>query len=340
MDKQKILITGAAGFIGFHLIKSLSESTFELVGLDNLNDYYDVNLKLDRLKQSGIILPTIFNNEVNTKSSVFANYTFIKGDITDLEFLETIVEKYSITQIIHLAAQAGVRYSITNPRKYFESNINGFFNILELTRKYRMDELIYASSSSVYGESEQVPFKENQISYKPESFYAATKMCNEIMAYSYSKIYDIKTIGLRFFTVYGPFGRPDMSPILFANSLLKKTPISIFNNGLMERDFTYVGDIVKYIHRLIGKKMENNFSIFNLGNGSPINLLKFIELLEKEFGSKSEKIFLPMQQGDVTKTWASTDEIEKVVEPINKTKIEDGIKEFVNWFKEYQNLTK
>jgi UDP-glucuronate 4-epimerase len=340
MDKKKILITGAAGFIGYHLIKSLSTSNFELVGLDNLNDYYDVNLKLNRLKQLGIILPTTFKKEIIIKSTVFANYTFIKGDITDFEFLESIVEKYSISQIIHLAAQAGVRYSIENPRKYFESNINGFFNILELTRKYQMEELIYASSSSVYGESDQVPFKENQIAYKPESFYAATKMCNEIMASSYSKIYNIKTIGLRFFTVYGTFGRPDMSPFLFASSLQKKTPISIFNNGLMERDFTYVEDIVKYIHRIIGKKMENNFSIFNIGNGSPINLLKFIELLEKEFGVKSEKIYLPMQKGDVTKTWASTDEIEKVVEPISKTKIEDGIKEFVNWFKEYNNLNK
>jgi UDP-glucuronate 4-epimerase len=340
MDKKKILITGAAGFIGYHLIKLLSESNFVLVGLDNLNDYYDVNLKLERLKQSGIILPEMFNEEIIIKSTVFANYTFIKGDISELELLELIVEKYSITQIIHLAAQAGVRYSIKNPRKYFESNIDGFFNILEITRKYRMEELVFASSSSVYGESDQVPFKENEISYKPESFYAATKMCNEIMASSYSKIYNIKIIGLRFFTVYGPFGRPDMAPFLFASSLQQKTPISIFNNGLMERDFTYVEDIVKYIHGILGKKMESNFSIFNIGNGSPIKLLKFIQLLEEEFGAKSEKIYFPMQQGDVTKTWASTDEIEKVVAPIYKTKIEDGIKEFVNWFKEYYKLNK
>lgn len=338
MVKNKILITGAAGFIGYHLIKSLNLSNFELFGLDNLNDYYDISLKIDRLKHSGIFLPEKFEKATIVKSSAFENYTFIKGDICDLEFLESIVEKYSITQIIHLAAQAGVRYSITNPQKYFDSNIYGFFNILELTRKYRMNELIYASSSSVYGESDQVPFKENQTSFKPQSFYAATKMCNEIMAYSYSKIYDLKTIGLRFFTVYGPFGRPDMSPFLFASALQKKMPITIFNNGLMERDFTYVDDVVKYIHCLIGKEMKEKFSIFNLGNGSPINLMKFIELLEEEFGAESEKIYLPMQPGDVTRTWASTIEIDRVIESISKTKIEDGIKRFVNWFKEYNKL--
>ena len=338
MSQKRILITGAAGFIGYHLIKSLSASNFELFGLDNLNDYYDVNLKLNRLKQSGIILPSMFNKKIIIKSTVFINYTFVKGDISDLELLESIVEKYSITQIIHLAAQAGVRYSIENPRKYFASNIDGFFNILETTRKYKMEELIYASSSSVYGESDQVPFKENQITYKPESFYAATKMCNEIMAYSYSKIYNLKTIGLRFFTVYGPWGRPDMSPFLFVNAIQNNIPISIFNNGLMERDFTFVHDIVEYIKGLLGKKISENFTIFNLGNGTPINLMKFIELIENELNRKAEKVYLPMQKGDVTQTWASTNEIEKVLEPFPKTKIENGLKHFINWYLEYYKL--
>lgn len=335
MNQKKILITGAAGFIGFHLIKSLNFYKIPLYGIDNLNDYYDVNLKIERLRQSGIEMPTSDCDKSFVKSTTFENYTFYKGDINDLEFLESVIEKNSITQIIHLAAQAGVRYSIDNPRKYLDSNILGFFNILELTRKFQLEKLIYASSSSVYGESDLVPFTENQISCEPESFYAATKMCNEIMAFSYSKIYSIKTIGLRFFTVYGPYGRPDMSPFLFANALQKKLPISIFNNGLMERDFTYIDDIVKYITGIVNTNIIENFSIYNLGNGNPVSLFKFIELLELEFGKKAERNYLPMQKGDVTKTWASTSKIENLLGQFPKTSIEDGIRKFANWYKEF-----
>lgn len=335
MLNHNILITGSAGFIGFHLINKLSLYNYTLIGIDNLNDYYDVKLKLDRLRECGISLSGDFNEQNEYKSSKFYNYSFLKGDICDFEFLNSIIKKYNISQIIHLAGQAGVRYSIDNPTEYLNSNVIGFFNILEISRKYQIDKLIYASSSSVYGESEIVPFIEEKISYRPESFYAATKMCNEIMAFSYSKIYNITTIGLRFFTVYGPYGRPDMSPFIFANSLIKNKPISIFNNGLMQRDFTFIDDIVYCIDKLTVIKDLPNYNIFNIGNGAPIALLEFIKLLESEFSLNGEKIYFPMQRGDVSKTWASTIEIEKILGEYPKTDIKDGVKKFVKWYKDY-----
>ena len=338
MKKRRILITGAAGFIGYHVIKSLSLFGVELVGIDNLNDYYDVDLKIKRLRDTGIEANSSERSHKHYKSTTLPNYTFFKGDIRDIRFLEEVVFKNSITDIIHLAAQAGVRYSILNPMEYFSCNIEGFMNVLEASRKFNVEKLLYASSSSVYGETEIVPFREEDVGYNPESFYAATKMCNEIMAKSYSKIYKLRTVGLRFFTVYGPFGRPDMAPFIFSNAIVNNKSIDIYNDGNMERDFTYVDDIVSRLIKLVYAEIDEYYSVFNVGNGKSVNLNKFVSLLEREFGKVADKVYLPMQRGDVTVTWASSHKLNAVIGELEGTDLEVGIESFVKWFKDYYNV--
>ena len=316
-----ILVTGSAGFIGYYLSKRLLEHGYEVLGIDNLNNYYDIDLKKSRL----------------AKLTSYPKFEFKKIDISNIDELHKIsINK--IDFIIHLAAQAGVRFSFDNPGTYFESNLKGFYNILELTKITKKKKLFYASSSSVYGNNEKTPFDENDIVDKPISFYAATKKCNEIMAESYEKVFNLNLIGLRFFTVYGPFGRPDMAYFKFVDKIYKGETISIYNNGHLERDFTYIEDIIESIFKLFLKKdREETFKhqIFNIGNGAPVNLLAFIKIIEKEVGIVSKKEFLPMQPGDVYKTWANTDKIQKEIDFKPQVSIDVGIKNFVEWYKKY-----
>jgi UDP-glucuronate 4-epimerase len=333
---MKILVTGAAGFIGFHLVERLCKEGHDVVGIDNINDYYDVNLKYARLFKSGIERTEIEDN-ILLLSKKYASYRFMKLDLTDRDNLEHLFKKEQFSHVVNLAAQAGVRYSIENPHAYVQSNLVGFVNILECCRHNDIKHLVYASSSSVYGNSEKVPFSETDNVDKPISLYAATKKSNELMAHTYSHLYNLQTTGLRFFTVYGPYGRPDMAPILFATLIRNKQAIKVFNNGEMERDFTYIDDIVEGILRIC--KVENNdnppYKIMNIGNGSPVKLMEFISTLEKYIGLKAEKIFMPMQDGDVKRTWADTKFLKDTVGYTPSISIDSGVKKFVNWFNKY-----
>ncbi len=347
---MKILITGTAGFIGFHLAKRLLEEGFDVVGLDNINDYYDVNLKYARLAELGIYAPdeTLHRGGENRSyreialrskiaSVVYPKHTFVRLNLEDRKELDALFEAEQFDIVINLAAQAGVRYSIENPDAYVQSNIVGFLNILEACRYNKIQHLIYASSSSVYGANAKIPFSENDQVDKPVSLYAATKKSNELMAHTYSHLYNIPTTGLRFFTVYGPWGRPDMAPILFANAISKGEAIKVFNNGEMERDFTYVDDIIEGICRLAKSKIdtENPYQLMNIGNGNPVNLLAFIETMENALAQKAEKRMMPMQDGDVKRTWADVSDLENKVNYKPQTKLAIGIASFVSWFKEY-----
>lgn len=321
---KTILITGAAGFIGFHLSKKLLADNYTIVGIDNLNDYYDVSLKEDRLK----ILKEC------------KSFTFIKADIADKEALDACFLNYSPKVVINLAAQAGVRYSIENPEAYIHSNIVGFFNILEACRHHPVEHLLYASSSSVYGNQEKTPFSTTDNVDTPISLYAATKKSNELMAYTYSHLYKFPATGLRFFTVYGPFGRPDMAYFSFTNKIMNGEKIKIFNNGDLYRDFTYVDDIVNGIVKLIDKTPEKDkndakHKVYNIGNNKPEKLMHFIETLEKCIGKTAQKEFLPMQAGDVLGTYADVSELEHDIGFKPKTSIEDGLKKFADWYMEY-----
>lgn len=329
---MKVLITGAAGFIGMHTVQQFSNLGFEVIGLDNINPYYDTRLKYDRLKQLGIDEKSIsYNKLIEGNNSI----KFIQLDIQNTNEINDLFHENHIDIVVHLAAQAGVRYSITNPRDYIDSNIIGFYNILEASRNYKIKHLVFASSSSVYGNTDSFPFVESQNTDLPVSFYAATKKSNEVMAHSYSDLYNIRITGLRFFTVYGPWGRPDMAPILFAKAGVEKEPIKVFNNGNQKRDFTYIDDIVQGIV-LVCKNEEHtsNYQILNIGNGSPIELMKFIHLLEKELETTFEYDFMPPQKGDVVITYSDTSEIEKLGYK-STTSLEIGIPKFVEWFKKY-----
>lgn len=344
----KILITGTAGFIGFHLVKKLIGENFDIMGIDNINNYYDTNLKYARLAETGILASNKKNEngsqnfgEINSgeiiKSSIYSNYRFRRIDVQDKKVLFDLFASESFDYVIHLAAQAGVRHSIENPDLYIQSNIIGFFNILEACRKFPVNKLLYASSSSVYGNNLKIPFSTNDKTDEPISLYAATKKSNELMAHTYSHLYQIPTIGLRFFTVYGSWGRPDMSPMLFADAIAAGKSIKVFNNGDMQRDFTHVNDIVEGIFRLFKSthQKQKQYELFNIGNGNPVNLLDFIGTIEKFMGKKAELEFLPMQPGDVKTTWAETDQLAKYCNYKPNITIDEGIKEFVQWYKSY-----
>ena len=329
---MKILVTGAAGFIGFHLIKALFNKNCFIVGIDNINDYYDTNLKNDRLK----IL-----SEHSTKDI----FKFIKLDIADRDAMCKLFSIYNFDIVINLAAQAGVRYSIENPNAYIDSNVVGFLNVLEGCRHTEVKHLVYASSSSVYGMNIKQPFStEDRVDF-PISLYAATKKSNELMAHTYSHLYNIPTTGLRFFTVYGPYGRPDMAYFSFTKKILKNEVIDVFNNGDMQRDFTYIDDIVEGIVRIIEKEPFPQqsatttaiapYKIYNIGNNKPVSLRRFITAIETACGQKAKENLLPMQPGDVPITYADINELINDIDFKPKTSIEDGVSKFVNWYREY-----
>ena len=350
---MKILVTGTAGFIGYHLAKKLLERGDEVVGLDNINDYYDVNLKYARLNELGIDKDELKDN-VLVSSKTYPKHKFIKANLEDSQTINNLFETEKFDAVCNLAAQAGVRYSIENPHAYIDSNIKGFMNILEACRHNGVKNLSYASSSSVYGLNKSQPFKTSDHTDHPISLYAATKKSNEMMAHTYSHLYGIQTTGLRFFTVYGPYGRPDMAPMLFADAILNDREIKVFNHGNMSRDFTYVDDIVDGIIKVIDNPAipskdfnpENPnpdissapYRIYNIGNNSPVQLLDFIETLEKAIGIEAKKNFLPMQAGDVVSTYADVSDLIEDFDYKPDTKLDDGIKEFVKWYKEFYKI--
>jgi len=334
---MKILITGTAGFIGFHLANALAESGNEVVGIDDINDYYAVQLKFDRLKNAGF-------NRNDLKDGVFAvskrfpSYRFMKIDLAEQMKLKTLFETEKFDVVCNLAAQAGVRYSLENPAAYIQSNVVGFTNILENCRHFNVGRLIYASSSSVYGQTDKVPFAEDNCVDKPESVYAATKRSGELLAYTYSKLFHLPTVGLRFFTVYGPWGRPDMAPILFMKSILQGKTIRVFNHGNMERDFTFIDDIIEGLRKVIAldfKDEEIPYRIYNIGNSSPVKLMDFIHVIEQTVEKKAEMKFEGMQPGDVVRTFADTSRFEKDFNFKPSTAIADGIKSLYAWYKDY-----
>ena len=323
---MKILVTGCCGFIGFHITKELlNNKIYKVFGIDNLNSYYDLKLKKNRLK---II-------------SSSKKFTFFKKDLFDKKKIEKIFKTKKFDIIIHLAAQAGVRYSIQNPNTYFKNNVVCFFNILELSKEYKVKHLIYASTSSVYGNVKEFPVKEKIDTNKPLSFYSATKKTNEIFAYSYSNIYRLRTTGLRFFTIYGPYGRPDMSLFKFVKNIFQNKSIELYNRGEHYRDFTYVDDVVKYVLGLIKTKIKNNkvvpFEIYNIGNGKPVYLKSFVNIIKKKLDLKVKIKNMPFQKGDVIKTHSDTKKIDKIIN-FKKTAVERGVENFIKWYKEYYSI--
>jgi len=320
IDNKTILITGSAGFIGFHTSKKLLELGHKVIGIDNLNNYYDPNLKEAR-------------NEILKK---FDNYSFYKGDIADLEFVQKIFKENTIDKVCHLAAQAGVRYSLTHPHVYIQSNLVGFTNLIDEAKNNNIKDFVYASSSSVYGGNTKIPFATSDNVDKPLSLYAASKKSNELIAHTYHSLYQMNCTGLRFFTVYGPYGRPDMALFLFTKAILANKPIDVFNFGKMKRDFTYIDDIASGIIASLDKSYP--YEIFNLGNNHPVDLNYFIELIEKELGKTAQKNLLPLQAGDVPETFADIDDTKNKLQWQPQTSIEDGIKNFIKWYKEYYKI--
>ncbi|WP_090605376.1 NAD-dependent epimerase [Parapedobacter koreensis] len=335
---MKILVTGAAGFIGFHLVRTLLDEGHQVVGLDNINDYYDVNLKYARLAACGISKDHLDDDSL-MPSEMYSNYRFQKTDIAAMENLELLFRREQFDTVLHMAAQVGVRYSLENPQAYTHSNLIGFINILECCRHHGVKHLIYASSSSIYGLNNKIPFNEDDRVDQPVSLYAATKRSNELAAYSYSHLYGLKTTGLRFFTVYGPWGRPDMAMFLFVDAILNGRPLNVFNNGNLSRDFTYVDDIVDGIKRVLygseGTTEVTNYTIYNIGNSKSVKLLDFIEAIEKHTGKKATKKLLPMQPGDVEATWADVSKLQKDFGYKPQTSVDTGVKRFVEWYLRY-----
>jgi UDP-glucuronate 4-epimerase len=320
--ERNILITGTAGFIGYHVAIKLLNDGYSVIGIDNFNDYYDVQLKEARHKQL----------------TRYDGYTGYRQDLCDKSGLEKIFKEHDPKIICNLAAQAGVRYSLVNPGAYERSNLQGFFNLIDLAKTYNSERFVYASSSSVYGENTKVPFSESDRVDHPKSLYAATKRSNELLAYSYTKLFGMQTIGLRFFTVYGPWGRPDMALYLFADAMTQNKPIQVFNHGDMQRDFTFIDDIVHGIQKSLFVKNLEPYEIFNLGNHRAESLLDFIALIEKELGVISKKRYMGMQTGDVKATYA---DISRATEKLGfepRTTIQDGVPKFINWFKRYKNI--
>jgi UDP-glucuronate 4-epimerase len=349
----KTLITGTAGFIGYHTAQKLLSDGFEVVGLDVINDYYDVNLKYDRLAQKGIARDQIAYGKP-VQSSKHPNYTFYQLQLEDTEAISRLFEEHRFDYVVHLAAQAGVRYSLENPHTYIDSNVKGFLNMLEACRHHPVKHMVYASTSSVYGANTQMPFSEHHHTDHPISLYAATKKANEMMAHSYSQLFDIPLTGLRFFTVYGPWGRPDMALFLFTKAIMEGKPIKVFNNGEMQRDFTYVSDIVEGITRSLlkppahNKEFDNShpnpaasyapYRIFNIGNSRPVLLLDFIAALEKALGKKAIRHMMPMQPGDVAATWADVTELQNLTGYQPQVGVEEGIVRFGEWYREYYGV--
>lgn len=340
----KILVTGAAGFIGFHVCTKLLEKGHEVVGLDNINDYYDVNLKYDRLLELGIPMneAKIFGNLA--ASGKYDSFQFVRMNLEDRSELPNLFKQENFDIVCNLAAQAGVRYSLENPESYVDSNIVGFLNILECCRNFAIKHLVYASSSSVYGTNTKVPFSTTDSVDHPISLYAASKKSNELMAYTYSHLYGFPTTGLRFFTVYGPWGRPDMALYLFTDAIVKGKPIKVFNNGEMQRDFTYVDDIVEGVIRIIEQPVkfrktgDTKYKIYNIGNSTSVKLLDFIDALESTLHIKAKKQFLPMQPGDVKKTWADVSDLKTDYDYQPNTSILEGVKRFVSWYSNYNDI--
>jgi len=337
---MKILVTGAAGFIGYHLVTSLVESNHEVIGLDNINNYYNIDLKFDRLNELGISRDSSIDFLSLCNSNLFKNFKFIRMNLEDRDNLPKLFKNEKFDVVCNLAAQAGVRYSIENPETYIDSNIVGFLNILECCRNFNIKKLVYASSSSIYGNNEKVPFNELDNTDKPISLYAATKKSNELMAHTYSHLFKLNTIGLRFFTVYGSWGRPDMAYYLFANAIVKNSPVKVYNNGDLSRDFTHIDDIVIGIKSALFSDSSNKklYELYNIGNNKPVVLTKFIEIIEKHLDKKAIKKMLPMQDGDVKKTWASISKIEEDYNFKNSVPLDVGIKEFISWFKTYHKI--
>ncbi len=333
---NNILITGAAGFIGFHLARKLIAHGYNVVGIDNISNYYDINLKYDRLKELGIerAEAEIDNNTVT--STKFKNFKFVKVNLEDRENLPHIFKDYTFDIVCNLAAQAGVRYSLEKPEAYIDSNVVGFLNLLECCRHHNVKHLIYASSSSVYGQNAKIPFSTEDNVDHPISLYAATKKSNELMAHTYSHLYNIKTTGLRFFTVYGPWGRPDMAMFLFTDAIINGKSIKVFNKGDLERDFTYIDDIIDGVMKVVVQdKNRKLYSLYNIGNSKPVKLLDFVNQIEKELGVEAKKEMLPMQAGDVKRTWADVTNLENDFNYTPKTSIKMGIKNFIEWYKSY-----
>ncbi|MDQ1264264.1 MAG: UDP-glucuronate 4-epimerase, partial [Campylobacterota bacterium] len=339
---MKILVTGTAGFIGYHLAKKLLEQGDDVVGLDSINDYYDVNLKYARLAELGINiedikqLPTPNHYTLSTR---FPKHKFYKANLEDTQAINHIFKTEQFDAVVNLAAQAGVRYSIENPHAYIQSNVIGFMNILEACRNFNVKNLVYASSSSVYGLNKSQPFKTTDMTDTPISLYAATKKSNELMAHTYSHLYGINTVGLRFFTVYGPWGRPDMAPMLFTDAILNDRAIKVFNHGDMSRDFTYIDDIIDGVIKIIDNQPSltptNHYRIYNIGNNSPVQLLDFIKTLENVLGKEAKKEFLPMQDGDVVSTYADVSDLINDFGYKPNTPLKSGVEKFVKWYREF-----
>ncbi|PZW39064.1 UDP-glucuronate 4-epimerase [Mesonia algae] len=337
---KKILVTGAAGFIGFHLCKKLLSLGYAVIGLDNLNNYYDVSLKFDRLQELGIERQEASYYNQTCSSTKYADFEFIQLKLEDRVHLPKLFQKYQFDQVCNLAAQAGVRYSIENPEVYADSNISGFLNVLECMRHHQVKKMVFASSSSVYGNSNKVPFMETDSVDEPISVYAASKKANELLAYTYSHLYRIQCIGLRFFTVYGPWGRPDMAIFLFTDAIINNRPIKVFNKGNLSRDFTYIDDIIEGVTKTIEHDLPHAslYEIYNIGNSNPVALKDFISAIEKTTKKKAIKEMYPMQPGDVLTTWADTTKLQKDFNYQPTTSVEKGIKEFVAWYTTYYKL--
>lgn len=345
---MKILITGAAGFIGSKLMYQLAERGETVIGIDEINNYYDVRMKFARLKECGISVPNdfyVYNEKV--QSSLFNNCSFIKMSIDDKASIDKLFETEKFDKVMNLAAQAGVRYSITNPYAYLNSNITGFLNILEACKNYDVKHLIFASSSSVYGLNSKTPYSEDDKVDNPVSLYAASKKSNELMAHAYSKLYGFAVTGLRYFTVYGPWGRPDMAPMLFAKAISQNEPIKIFNNGNLSRDFTYIDDIVEGTIRVIdsmpkAEECENGvaYKIYNIGCSEPVKLMDFIKEMEQALGKEAIKEYLPMQKGDVFQTYADTTKLEQETGYKPQISLHEGITRFIEWYKSDRNPLK
>lgn len=339
---MKILVTGAAGFIGYHLCQNLLKNRFEVVGLDNINDYYNVDLKYDRLEQFGVKRKDAEQFHKMCLSDTHGErFKFIRMSLQDKNGMENLFNNEKFEIVYNLAAQAGVRYSLENPQTYIDSNVNGFLNILECCRYHKIKHLIYASSSSVYGLNDQLPFSTHDKVDRPISLYAASKKSNELMAHTYSHLFKIPTTGLRLFTVYGPWGRPEMAMFLFTDAIANNRPLKVFNHGKMERDFTYVGDIVNGLVKILEKDLKPRiakkeyYKIYNMGNNKSVKLMDFIKAIETNLNLKAKLELLPIQPGDVEKTWANVDELIKDYSYYPDTQIHEGVATYVNWYKSY-----